>query len=135
MGDQPSHSHSFDAGAAWAQMALQATLMKAVAGLRTGVFYEHELVMGQDFKTLYESTKFLADAASQKGAQKKASGLVYRETKAPICCGFWPKMGAVVVPLNSWWTGPELFVWRLLRHWYRHFEPASRSFRGSTSPS
>jgi FKBP-type peptidyl-prolyl cis-trans isomerase FkpA len=28
------------------------------------------------------STKFLADAASQKGAQKKASGLVYRETKA-----------------------------------------------------
>ncbi len=28
------------------------------------------------------STKFLADAAAQKGAQKKASGLVYQETKA-----------------------------------------------------
>ena len=28
------------------------------------------------------STKFLADAASQKGAQRKASGLIYRETKA-----------------------------------------------------
>lgn len=28
------------------------------------------------------STKFLADAAAQKGAQKKASGLVYLETKA-----------------------------------------------------
>lgn len=28
------------------------------------------------------STKFLADAASQKGAQKKASGLIYLETKA-----------------------------------------------------
>ncbi len=28
------------------------------------------------------STKFLADAAAQKGAQKKASGLIYRETKA-----------------------------------------------------
>jgi hypothetical protein len=27
-------------------------------------------------------------------------------------------------------TGPELFVWRLRRHWYRNFEPARRSFRG-----
>ena len=27
-----------------------------VAGLRTGVVYEHELVMGQDFKNHYEST-------------------------------------------------------------------------------
>jgi FKBP-type peptidyl-prolyl cis-trans isomerase FkpA len=28
------------------------------------------------------STKFLADAAAQKGAQKKTSGLIYKETKA-----------------------------------------------------
>jgi nucleoside-diphosphate-sugar epimerase len=33
-----------------------------VAGRRTGVVYEHELVMGQDFKNHYESTKFQAEA-------------------------------------------------------------------------
>jgi thioester reductase-like protein len=32
-----------------------------VAGLRKGVVYEHELVMGQDFKNHYESTKFQAE--------------------------------------------------------------------------
>ena len=32
-----------------------------VAGLRTGVVYEHELVMGQSFKNHYESTKFQAE--------------------------------------------------------------------------
>lgn len=32
-----------------------------VAGTRTGVVYEHELVMGQDFKNHYESTKFQAE--------------------------------------------------------------------------
>ena len=32
-----------------------------VAGLRTGVVYEHELAMGQDFKNHYESTKFQAE--------------------------------------------------------------------------
>jgi nucleoside-diphosphate-sugar epimerase len=32
-----------------------------VAGLRTGVVYEHELVLGQDFKNHYESTKFQAE--------------------------------------------------------------------------
>ena len=32
-----------------------------VAGLRTGVVYEHELVMGQEFKNHYESTKFQAE--------------------------------------------------------------------------
>jgi thioester reductase-like protein len=32
-----------------------------VAGLRTGVIYEHELVMGQAFKNHYESTKFQAE--------------------------------------------------------------------------
>jgi thioester reductase-like protein len=32
-----------------------------VAGLRNGVVYEHELVMGQGFKNNYESTKFQAE--------------------------------------------------------------------------
>ena len=32
-----------------------------VAGRRRGVVYEHELVMGQDFKNHYESTKFQAE--------------------------------------------------------------------------
>jgi thioester reductase-like protein len=32
-----------------------------VAGQRTGVVYEHELVMGQEFKNHYESTKFQAE--------------------------------------------------------------------------
>ncbi len=32
-----------------------------VAGKRTGVVYEHELVMGQGFKNHYESTKFQAE--------------------------------------------------------------------------
>jgi nucleoside-diphosphate-sugar epimerase len=32
-----------------------------VAGLRGGVVYEHELVMGQGFKNHYESTKFQAE--------------------------------------------------------------------------
>src|SRR5918997_420147 len=33
-----------------------------VAGVRTGVVYEHELVLGQGFKNHYESTKFQAEA-------------------------------------------------------------------------
>lgn len=32
-----------------------------VAGVRTGVVYEHELSLGQDFKNHYESTKFQAE--------------------------------------------------------------------------
>jgi thioester reductase-like protein len=32
-----------------------------VAGLRSGVVYEHELIMGQEFKNHYESTKFQAE--------------------------------------------------------------------------
>jgi thioester reductase-like protein len=32
-----------------------------VAGTRNGIVYEHELVMGQDFKNHYESTKFQAE--------------------------------------------------------------------------
>jgi thioester reductase-like protein len=37
-----------------------------VAGLRTGVVYEHELVMGQEFKNHYESTKFQAEVWVQR---------------------------------------------------------------------
>ena len=33
-----------------------------VAGRRSGIVYEHELVMGQEFKNHYESTKFQAEA-------------------------------------------------------------------------
>jgi thioester reductase-like protein len=32
-----------------------------VAGKRTGIVYEHELIMGQEFKNHYESTKFQAE--------------------------------------------------------------------------
>jgi nucleoside-diphosphate-sugar epimerase len=37
-----------------------------VAGMRTGVVYEHELVMGQAFKNHYESTKFQAEVWVRK---------------------------------------------------------------------
>jgi nitroreductase len=37
MGDKPNHSHSFDAGAAWANMALQATALGYHAHGMTGV--------------------------------------------------------------------------------------------------
>jgi len=37
-----------------------------VAGLRTGVVYEHELGMGQGFKNHYESTKFQAEVWVQR---------------------------------------------------------------------
>ena len=40
MGDKPSHSHSFDAGAAWAQMALQATQMGYHAHGMTGLEFD-----------------------------------------------------------------------------------------------
>ena len=39
-----------------------------VAGMRTGTVYEHELVMGQDFKNHYESTKFQAEVWVQQKA-------------------------------------------------------------------
>jgi thioester reductase-like protein len=37
-----------------------------VAGRRTGIVYEHELVMGQAFKNHYESTKFQAEVWVQR---------------------------------------------------------------------
>ncbi len=37
-----------------------------VAGLRRGVVYEHELVMGQGFKNHYESTKFQAEVWARR---------------------------------------------------------------------
>ena len=41
-----------------------------VAGMRTGTVYEHELVMGQDFKNHYESTKFQAEVWVRKYLDK-----------------------------------------------------------------
>ena len=41
-----------------------------VAGTRRGVVYEHELVMGQDFKNHYESTKFQAEVWVRKSMPK-----------------------------------------------------------------
>jgi thioester reductase-like protein len=41
--------------------SLQYVSTAYVAGVRRGVVYEHELVMGQDFKNHYESTKFQAE--------------------------------------------------------------------------
>jgi len=42
-----------------------------VAGMRRGTVYEHELVMGQDFKNHYESTKFQAEVwVAERAAEK-----------------------------------------------------------------
>ena len=41
--------------------APQLRLTAYVAGMRTGTVYEHELVIGQDFKNHYESTKYQAE--------------------------------------------------------------------------
>jgi len=41
-----------------------------VAGLRTGVVYEHELAMGQAFKNHYESTKFQAEVWVRAAADR-----------------------------------------------------------------
>ena len=41
-----------------------------VAGLRRGVVYEHELVMGQGFKNHYESTKFQAEVWVRRYADR-----------------------------------------------------------------
>src|SRR4051812_5920077 len=48
-----------------------------VAGDRTGVVYEHELVFGQDFKNHYESTKFQAEAWV-RNAMDKVPVTIYR---------------------------------------------------------
>lgn len=57
MGDgddaKPSHSHSFDSGAAWAQMALQATLMGYHAHGMTGLEFDkarEELAIPEGFR-------------------------------------------------------------------------------------
>jgi thioester reductase-like protein len=41
-----------------------------VAGMRTGIVYEHELVLGQDFKNHYESTKFQAEVWVRQSMDK-----------------------------------------------------------------
>jgi thioester reductase-like protein len=48
-----------------------------VAGLRTGVVYEHELVMGQDFKNHYESTKFQAEVWVRE-MKERVPSTIYR---------------------------------------------------------
>jgi thioester reductase-like protein len=48
-----------------------------VAGVRTGVVYEHELVLGQGFKNHYESTKFQAEVWV-RGEMERLPITVYR---------------------------------------------------------
>src|SRR5918992_5662458 len=48
-----------------------------VAGLRRGVVYEHELVLGQDFKNHYESTKFQAEVWV-RGEMDRVPTTIYR---------------------------------------------------------
>jgi nucleoside-diphosphate-sugar epimerase len=48
-----------------------------VAGLRTGVVYEHELSLGQDFKNHYESTKFQAELWV-RGQMDRVPATIYR---------------------------------------------------------
>ncbi len=93
-----------------------------VAGLRRGVVYEHELVMGQGFKNHYESTKFQAEVwvrermhevpttiyrpaivvgDSQTGETQKFDGPYYilrtlgRSTSGPV-----PQVGRSGAPFN-----------------------------------
>jgi thioester reductase-like protein len=48
-----------------------------VAGLRTGIVYEHELVLGQGFKNHYESTKFQAEVWVRE-AMDRVPTTIYR---------------------------------------------------------
>jgi len=48
-----------------------------VAGLRHGVVYEHELVLGQEFKNHYESTKFQAEVWVRE-AMDRVPTTIYR---------------------------------------------------------
>jgi thioester reductase-like protein len=48
-----------------------------VAGLRTGVVYEHELALGQGFKNHYESTKFQAEVWV-RGVMDRVPTTIYR---------------------------------------------------------
>jgi thioester reductase-like protein len=48
-----------------------------VAGVRTGVVYEHELVLGQAFKNHYESTKFQAEVWVRE-AMERVPTTIYR---------------------------------------------------------
>ncbi len=47
-----------------------------VAGLRTGVVYEHELVMGQGFKNHYEATKFQAEVWAREAMARVPTTVV-----------------------------------------------------------
>jgi thioester reductase-like protein len=48
-----------------------------VAGLRRGVVYEHELILGQDFKNHYESTKFQAEVWARE-MRERVPTTIYR---------------------------------------------------------
>jgi thioester reductase-like protein len=48
-----------------------------VAGLRTGIVYEHELALGQGFKNHYESTKFQAEVWVRQ-AMERVPTTIYR---------------------------------------------------------
>jgi nitroreductase len=78
-GDQPNHSHSFDAGAAWALLALQATALGYHAHGMTGVDFaraQAELGVPDDFRV---------EAAVAIGRQGSADSLPepLREREAP----------------------------------------------------
>jgi thioester reductase-like protein len=48
-----------------------------VAGMRTGIVYEHELALGQSFKNHYESTKFQAEVWVRE-AMDRVPSTIYR---------------------------------------------------------
>jgi nitroreductase len=78
-GPRPSHSHSFDAGAAWAQLALQTTALGYQAHGMTGVDF------GKAQKVLNVPETFRVEAAVAIGRQADASTLpeALRAREAP----------------------------------------------------
>lgn len=78
--DKPNHSHSFDAGAAWAMMALQAHMLGYAAHGMTGVDFDKAR------EVLHVPDGFRVEAAVAIGRQADAStlpeGLREREVKS-----------------------------------------------------
>jgi len=76
---QPNHSHSFDAGAAWAQLALQATAMGYHAHGMTGIHFDkarEELGIPDDYRL-----EAAVAIGTRDAAEKLPEGL--REKEAP----------------------------------------------------
>lgn len=76
---QPNHSHSFDAGAAWAQLALQATAMGYHAHGMTGIHFDkarEELGIPDDYRL-----EAAIAIGTRDAAHKLPEGL--REKEAP----------------------------------------------------